>query len=70
MDDDTVNANNGQWANRKIPKREIDKIVYVWNYLPKLSPHNADDIKCNTNNVIIPNGKWPAIIILLGTACF
>lgn len=33
------------------------------NNLPKLSPHNADDIKCDTNH-ISPNGKCPAIIIV------
>ena len=39
-----------------------------WNDLPKLSPHNADDIKCNTNK-IIPNGKRPAIIVVCTALC-
>lgn len=53
------------WTRPKAPNwslgGEWSKKMRVQNDLPKLSPHNADDIKWNTNKMIA-NGKWPAII--------
>lgn len=39
----------------------------IWNYLPKLSPHSVDDIKCSTK---IPNSKRPAAFIVTYVSVF